>query len=73
MHAPVNINVSATGGSAAQNADLARQIGDHVDRVMRQKVIEELRIQARRAASLRRANAITLAAFPFHRNGSQAF
>jgi tape measure domain-containing protein len=42
-----HIAVNASGGSAQQNADLAQQVGVHVERIVRSTVIEELRSQQR--------------------------
>jgi len=42
-----NITLNAAGGSAEQNADLARQVGDHVERVARETVVSELMNQMR--------------------------
>lgn len=42
-----NVTVNATGGSPAANADLAKQVGAHVEAITRQTVIKELRNQMR--------------------------
>lgn len=42
-----NVNVNANGGDPSQNADLARQVGAHVENVTRATVVDELMRQMR--------------------------
>jgi len=42
-----NVTVNANGGTTEQNADLAKQIGDHVERIARSTVVDEIRTQMR--------------------------